>query len=122
MVRAIDFGVTKMELKKEMVVSQKGVGQEILVVFQQNINRLLTMKNRGFLVSSYFEGLEYCIWILKWLSEMVFRLPLISCAGQLVEEEEEEQLNFDEEVQGWVEIKYDMTQDEKCISGMECQK
>ena len=53
--------------------------------------------------------------LLKWL----FRLPLISCAGQLVEEEEEEQLNFDEEVQGWVEIKYDMTQDEKCISGME---
>ena len=38
-----------------------------------------------------------------------------SCAGQLVEEEEEEQLNFDEEVHGWVEINYD-------ISRMECQK
>ena len=66
------------------------------MVSQQNINRVLTI--RGFLGSSYFEGLEcgFSNGFLKWL----FRLPLISCAGQLVEEEEEEQLNFDEEVQG----------------------
>lgn len=30
--KPIEFEVTKMDIKKEMAVSQKGVGQEILVV------------------------------------------------------------------------------------------